>query len=122
MRYEEFLTQVEERAGIERDQAERAVAATLTTLARRLTAEEAQNLAAQLPSELKVPLVGTTAAAESFGADEFLLRVSEAAEMDEDEARRSAGVVLAALRDTVTKEEMRDVLAQLSRDYDALFR
>lgn len=32
MRYAEFLTHVEERAGIEREQAERAVAATLTVL------------------------------------------------------------------------------------------
>lgn len=122
MRYEDFLSQVEERAGIEREQAERAVAATLTTLGRRLTADEAENLAAQLPRELKAPLAGTTGAGEPFGADEFLLRVAEDAEMDEDEARRAAGAVLATLRDTVTKEELTDVLAQLSRDYDALFR
>ncbi len=121
MQYEQFMATVCERSALEREQADRAVAATLTALSRRLTPEEANDLAGQLPRELKSPFTGERAPAERFGADDFLLRVADAAELDDEEARRAVGAVLTTIRDTVSAELLDDVLAQLPREFEPLF-
>jgi uncharacterized protein (DUF2267 family) len=121
MDYTDFTDAVAKRGHLEREQAERAVAATLTTLSQRLTPGEANDLAGQLPRELKSPFMGERAEAETFGADEFVRRVAEAAEMDDEEARQAVGAVLTTLRDAVAPEQLDDVLAQLPRDFEPLF-
>ena len=53
MDYEHFITTVQHEAGVSKDEAERAVGATLTTLAERISGGEANDIAKQLPSELR---------------------------------------------------------------------
>ena len=73
----EFIALVCERTGLDRAGGEQAAQATLTTLAERITNEEAGHLASQLPQELQPPLESPGGTGEPFGADEFLRRVGE---------------------------------------------
>jgi uncharacterized protein (DUF2267 family) len=71
------------------------VRATLTTLAERISAGEARDLAAQLPPEL-APWLNVDKRSERFDVDEFLRRVTERSGADGDAALRRARSVFAA--------------------------
>ena len=117
MDYDEFVTRVEEGAGLDTDAAEQAIASTLTTLAERISEEEAEDLASELPHELKAPLQGASGDAEIFSAPEFLRRVAEREGVGDSEARQHAGVVLAVVREAISGGEFEDILLQLPDDY-----
>ena len=113
MQYDEFIESVARGAGISREEAERITAATLRTLAERITGGEAEDLAAQLPRELKPYLTRPGEEAERFGVDVFIARVAERAGTDPDQALAHVGAVFATLREAVTPGELDDVAAQL---------
>ncbi len=123
MKFEEFVGQVRHRALLSsRPEAERAIQATLETLAERLAGGEPNHLAAQLPRRiaqyLQHPWSGM---GERFSLDEFFERVSEREEVEQPQAAYHARVVIEVLQEAVTKGEIDDVLAQLPGDYRPLF-
>jgi uncharacterized protein (DUF2267 family) len=120
MDYEEFLTIVEQSARIGREDAERAVRATLQTLAERTARGEARDLAAQLPPEVAPWLNAGSAEAEPFDVDEFLRRVAERTDSDTDTALRLSRAVFDALSRAVTRQEWDDTVAELPRDFAPL--
>jgi len=120
MKHDEFLTKVGQRADVSLETAEGLSAATLRTLAERISGGEAATLAAQLHAELKPYLTGASEPAESFDAEDFVRRVGERAGAEEATARTGAQAVFTTLREVVDGGSMQDVRAQLSRDYDAL--
>jgi uncharacterized protein (DUF2267 family) len=113
VQYDEFIRSVAEGAGISREDAERLTAATLRTLAERITGGEAEDLAAQLPEELKPYLTGVEEEAERFDVDTFIARVADRAGTDPDQALAHVGAVFATLREAVTAGELDDIAAQL---------
>jgi uncharacterized protein (DUF2267 family) len=122
MRYATFMTTVEQVAGIAREEAERAVRATLETLAERITRGEADDIAAFLPKELRPLLTSAPEPAEGFGLDEFLRRVAQRAGVDAETAREYARAVFTALGVAVAPGEVADMVAQLPKDYMPLLR
>jgi uncharacterized protein (DUF2267 family) len=123
VKYDEFIAQVQRRADLStKDEAERAIRATLETLAGRLAGGEAKDLAAQLPPEIAIylqqPLVG---AGEDFSLDEFFRLVSEREGIELAEASFHARVVLGLLTEAVTMGEIEDVRAQLPAEFRQLF-
>jgi len=121
MKYDQLIESVGQRTGLPREAAEKLTHATLQVLAERLSGGEAEDLQAQLATELKGDLaVPKEKPAESFGAAEFTRRVAQRAEMDEPAAQIGAAAVLATLGDAVTPGEFDDVLSQLGREYAAL--
>jgi uncharacterized protein (DUF2267 family) len=113
VQYDEFIRSVAQGAGISREDAERLTAATLRTLAERITGGEAEDLAAQLPRELQLYLTGVGEEAERFDVDVFVARVAERAGTDPDQALAHVGAVFATLREAVTTGELKDIAAQL---------
>ena len=89
MKEEEFEKEVSRRAGLPRDRARVLIRATLDTLAYRLTAGEAHDVASQLPAPMKEWLIPGVPEAERFGVDEFIRRVSDRARVPPEEARRA---------------------------------
>jgi uncharacterized protein (DUF2267 family) len=89
MDYEQFVTLVEQDLGIGRERAEHAIRATLQTLAERIAAGEARDLAEELADEL-APWVATTTDAERFDVDEFVRRVADREGVDVPTAERHA--------------------------------
>jgi uncharacterized protein (DUF2267 family) len=123
MKYDEFISQVCKRAGIDsREVAERTVAATLETLGQRLTGGEPKDLAAQLPPELAMYLQKPdTGSGEDFSLDEFFWRIGQREGVDLSEATFHARVVIGLLSETVTMGEIQNVQAQLPNDFAKLF-
>ena len=118
--YERFITTVAQKARLSRDAAERASAATLATLADRLSAGQARDLAVHLPIELRRHLA-TDGRAEPFHVDEFLRRVAQREGIDDlQDAERHARAVLIALAREVPVGEWKDMTAELPKDFERL--
>ncbi len=122
MDYAELVGRIEDTSGLDTEGAEQALAATLTTLAERISEEEANDLASQLPGEVKGQLMGAPADGEVFSADEFVKRVADReGGVPPDEARTHAEAVLVTLREAISGGEFEDILLQLPDDYLELF-
>jgi uncharacterized protein (DUF2267 family) len=117
--HERFITTVQQKAGTSRPDAERAARATLETLAERLSAGQARDLAGQLPPEL-APWLATDTPAEPFHVDEFIRRVGAREQVDLAAAERHARAVFDALGRTVSEDEIDDMAAELPGDFEPL--
>ena len=117
MKYDEFVTRVQERAGLDdRAEAERTSVAILQALCDRLTGDEAHDLLAQLPAQLKTAVI-VSPSAQPMSAGEFVDRVADELGIPPDEARRRVRAVFGTIRQAVTLGEFDDVLAQLDPEY-----
>lgn len=120
MNYQEFLQIVQREAGgIEAEEAERATRAALETLAERLSAGEARDLAEQLPVEM-LPWLHTTTGSEAFDFDEFLRRAAEREGVDLETAERHARAVFFALGEAVSRDEIDDMASELPKTFKPL--
>src|SRR6185503_5789022 len=77
------------------------------------------DIAAQLPEDLAAWLA-TDGAAEPFDVDEFLRRVALREGTNVETAERHARAVFVALWKAVGESELKDLTAQLSKDYWSL--
>ena len=117
MKSDEFVKKVKERADIaDRDEAERTTIAVVQALSDRLTGDEADDLLAQLPYQLKTRVI-VSPAAQPYSAEEFVDRVARDLELPPDEARERIRAVFGTLREAVTWGEFDDVLSQLDPEY-----
>jgi uncharacterized protein (DUF2267 family) len=117
--YEHFIATVQHEAGIPKKQAERAVAATLSTLAERISGGEAGDIAKQLPTELR-RLLADGSNAQAFDLEEFLRRVAEREGVTLDNAEQHARAVFSALGRTVGHDEIADMASELPQDFEPL--
>jgi uncharacterized protein (DUF2267 family) len=115
----ELVGLVEREGHLARGDAERALRATLKTLGERLSGGEARDLAEDLPESVAAELLDGERA-EPFDIGEFLRRVGEREGVGKDEAREHARAVFAALGFVVRPQELRDMAAQLPKDYAPL--
>jgi uncharacterized protein (DUF2267 family) len=122
MQYAPFVATVEQVGGLRREDAERAIEATLRTLAERITRGEAEDVAALLPKEVRQFLTSTREEAETFGLDEFYRRVAEREGVDRRAAAAHARAVFVALGVAVAPGELRDMASQLPREYEPLLQ
>lgn len=121
MQYDAFVGQVQDRARLPSlGDTVAAIRATLHTLGERLSGDEAEDLAAQLPREIALYL-HMADEQESFSLDEFFERVAEREPADLPAAVHHARAVIAVVQEAVTPGEIADVRAQLPADYDPLF-
>jgi uncharacterized protein (DUF2267 family) len=120
-----YRTVMETSREIDGDLARRATAAVLHALRDRLTIDEADHVAAQLPAELKT----VWGQGEMFGrepvkmhVEEFLERVmAEVGLPSTREAQWMTLAVFAALKNQISPGEADDVLAQLPTDLKSLW-
>jgi uncharacterized protein (DUF2267 family) len=119
MDYDAFITMVQRAANIDRVTAEQVVAATLETLAERLSPGQAEAVAAELPPGLSGWLA-TETAAQDIDADTFVRRVAARAELDRKTAERVVPVVFQAIERTLDTDGLRRLAAQLPPDYAPL--
>ena len=99
MRYHEFIERVQATGELDQDEAVRATRATLATLGERIYRTERDNLAAQLPDDLKAYLheqVGSRATqrdVEHFSLQEFYNRVGARSDVTYKHAVKRAKAV-----------------------------
>ena len=121
MKYPEFINLVQRRARLDNEEeALRATEATLKTLAERITAEEAEQLAAQLPAEVGRYLKDPEKQ-EAFDLDNFYYHVSIRESVGLPEVIRHARAVMSVVSQAVSTGEMQDILDQLPGEYLPLF-
>lgn len=121
MDYDQFVKNVQEEAGCqEKQDALKAIRATLQTLAERLFEGEAEQLAAQLPRELQ-QFLKEPENRSKFEVDEFVQRVGRREGADPKQAEEHAKAVIDVLCRAVSRGEIEDVLAQLPKGYRRLF-
>jgi uncharacterized protein (DUF2267 family)/predicted transcriptional regulator len=91
-------------------------------LARRVTAGEAKDFAAQLPRSIQEKLLALPAGPDPLVTSETLVRdMAERLEVDRDEAPRLVRLVAARLADFVAAEEVANIIEQLPTDMKQLF-
>jgi uncharacterized protein (DUF2267 family) len=121
---EVFLERVSERSGLDRDEAERATAAVLETLAERIAGGEVRDLISRLPARFHEPLkrgdASSRGKAVAMSLDEFVARVAEREGVDDSRARDHVRAVMTTLREVVGQDEWSDVTVELPREYDAV--
>ncbi|NJP34481.1 DUF2267 domain-containing protein [Micromonospora thermarum] len=125
MRFPLFVDAVSRRGGLPTDQAATVARAVLQTMVERMTGGEAADLAGHLPDDAGDYLAepGTAPAdgrPPAIGPVEFLRRVGERAGVDDETARIGTAAVFATLREAVTVDEFRAMVAQLPRDFDGM--
>jgi len=117
MDQDQFIGAVARRCGASAEQATAITRATLTTLAERIDGGEARDLTDQLPEALRAYAFGPAEAAEPFGLDVFVERVSGRADVDVDAARDGITAVFDVLRDAVDPAAYTQVVTQLPAEY-----
>jgi uncharacterized protein (DUF2267 family) len=121
VRFPRFVEAVSRRSELPTEQAATISRATLQTLAERVTGDEANDLAAQLPDELSGYLTAPAGGGGPTGGTvEFVYRVAHRAGVDPAVAEVGARAVLATLREAVTVGEFHDLVAQLPKGFDAM--
>jgi uncharacterized protein (DUF2267 family) len=123
--FDTFLDRVGRRTDLDRLGAERATDAVLEALGERVARGEIEDLERELPRELHPALergeATTGGEARRMPAGEFLARVAALEAVGPDEATSHVEAVFAALRETVSADELADLTAELSEDYAPLF-
>lgn len=120
----EFLAKVRERgAYADQTESERVTRAVLGVLADRLGAQEAADVAAQLPDGVREAMLGTdTPGGLSVGLEEFLERVATALGTSSTEtAKWDASAVLTTLAEAISGGELNQMLSRLPSGYALLF-
>lgn len=121
--YVSFVARVE--GGLdhpESGEAEEAIEATLEALGECLSGGEAEDIAAELPSELAEPLTRAGGDPDSLSLEEFFGRVAEAQGSGQELARKHATAVLSVLGRAVDEGELSDMRSQLPKDFQPLLQ
>ncbi|WP_414565006.1 MULTISPECIES: DUF2267 domain-containing protein [unclassified Anabaena] len=123
MEYNEFITHVQSLAqSNSREEAESATRATLETLKERVSGDEIQELARQLPQELANCLQKREAENEqSFNLQEFIMRVSQKENIEPTTTAIHVRAVFAVLQNAVNPEKFAKLHTYFSHDYEELF-
>ncbi|MFF4713400.1 DUF2267 domain-containing protein [Streptomyces eurythermus] len=122
MKLVEFLAQVRDRGEYRtQEEAEHISTSVLRVLATRITPEEADDLAAQLPAPLDDVLHTHPERPEALGREEFLRRVAEQTGARPRTAEWDASAVLSTVADAVSGGEVNHLLSQLPTGYAELF-
>lgn len=120
MQYHDFIGQVQSRARLATEQdAVRATRATLQTLGERLFGGQADNAAAQLPSEVGRFLTEIDHGQE-ISSVEFFHRISDRENVELPNAVYHARAVLEVLGEAISEGELEKIRAQLPDDFSRL--
>lgn len=125
MDHDTFIGTVQQRADLaSRGAADSATRATLATLGERVTAEEAGDLAAQLPMEVGRYLTDVEEHGQQFDAEAFADRVAERTEASDvdDEPTKATRAVLSVATGATDTGLIQDAVSQFPQDegYGAL--
>lgn len=103
------------------DEARVAAEAVLESLGERIARGEAEDIQAYLQGDAEDWIVSRTSVnPEDWGVDEFVSRVAEHADVDEETAEQYIDAVFEALRDVVPERELEAAGTQLPVEIDAV--
>lgn len=123
MEYQEFITHVQSLAqSNSREEAEIATRATLETIKERIPNSDIQDLAAQLPQELRNYLRGQEqGTGKIFNLQEFIERTSQKENIAPTTTAIHVRAVFAVLQNAINPENFAKFQGHFSHDYEELF-
>ena len=123
MEYTEFITHVQSLTQSEsREEAEVATRATLEIIKQIVPSDEREELAVQIPHELREYLRGSeTEPIQSFHLQEFIERISQKENVEPTIAAIHVRAVFAVVQNAVSPEKFRKFYDYFSHDYEELF-
>ncbi len=123
MEYEAFIRHFERVVPdrMTQTEAERAIAATLNTLAQCIPADAAHDLAEQLPQPLKGHLLHGSPEGQALSLNEFLERAAAREGVSPSEARDHTRAVMDTVAEAVTGREMNHLRELLPEELAPLF-
>jgi uncharacterized protein (DUF2267 family) len=123
MEYTEFITHVQSLAQSElREEAEVATRATLESIKKIIPSDEREELAAQIPQELREYLYGgETEPIQSLNLQEFIKCISDKEKVEPTIAAIHVRAVFAVVQLAVSPENFRKFYKYFSHDYEELF-
>lgn len=120
MQYSDFVRRVQKHAGLKTiEQAIIVTHATLETLGERIDRTNRDNLASQLPGELKDALL-RCAQTRRFTLEAFYSRVAARARLGGQNAVSQVKSVLAVLREAVAEGEIQHIVEDLPEEYEEI--
>lgn len=119
----QFLTEVKNELRLkDMAEAETASRSVLAALTDRITDEEANDLASQLPHDLRDFIRRRTGPLQKMDMDTFVSRIQGDLDLETwDQAARVAAGVFAVLKRAVSPGEWEDVVSQLPRELQDMF-
>jgi uncharacterized protein (DUF2267 family) len=114
---------VAERTGLSREESADITRSVLDGLAGQVSAGEARHLATDLPEPLAAEVTAQRrrrAEAHPVSIDDFVRQVGARTGQPERDARAGTAAVLATLRDRLSNEDYRHLMAQLPAGYSGL--
>lgn len=122
MDYDRFIRLVSQRLDLDSDSSgAQATRSTLQTLAERLPPGEATDLALALPREIDRYMVEAESG-QSFTVQEFVERIQERSDVDQEEAVIQANIILYTVFETVPINAFRNARVVLPSEYSILFQ
>ncbi len=114
MEYEEIVAVVRQASGgIDSEAADRALQATLQTLAERLPRGEARHIVQELPADDPLVAEAQRRDLDIMPADQFWTRVRQRLGVDDTTARLATDAVLETLAERIAAGQVEDLIAQL---------
>ncbi len=121
MNYAQFIEQVRDCAQLDsKEQAEKITVAALETLGERLSRQERNDLAAQLPPELK-KMLNRRPTTDRFSLEEFYNRFGARAGLTYGDAVKQSHEVMRVMCQAAASRELDDILAEFPDEYLELF-
>lgn len=119
MQYRELVKRVQNYSGFSDSESETALRTFINKLSARLTEEEREDFASQLPEDLQeVALEPETS--EKWGADDFIRQFCEAEDIEENRAKKQIMAAWQALKEAISPGEIKDIKSQLPQDLAAM--
>lgn len=121
MTYHDMLANVSTATGTDQTRAEKIARAFLETLEARLPKDEAKELVAQLPEELRETLHPAAPVVKRLSKGEFLTQFASTAHLSDEQAPRMARAIWQSLEEAVPDGELDEVREVLPDDLVASF-
>lgn len=121
MGYREMVKKVQMYSGFSDNESENALRMFIRTLSKRLTSDEREDLASQLPAELQDDALQTDET-DKMQMEDMMHEIAEAQEIDENRAKKQIMAAWKALKDAVSPGEIRHIQSQMPQSMTAVLR
>jgi uncharacterized protein (DUF2267 family) len=119
MHYRQIVKHVQLYSGFSDQESEMALRTFVEKLATRLTEEEREDFAAQLPTDLKEVVLSVNET-HKWNVNDFIHEVCEAEDIEENRAKKQIYAAWQAIKDALSPGEVKDIQAQLPNDMVAM--
>lgn len=121
MGYREMVKKVQSYSGFSDSESENALRMFIRTLSKRLTSDEREDLASQLPAELQDDALQTEEV-DKMQMEDMMHEMAESMEVDESRAKKHIMAAWQTLKDAISPGEIQNIRAQMPQSMTAMLR